>query len=199
MGDLHPRIVAATRTQLDARRAALAAGAARVGWKIALGIAEVEALAGSEPALGHITTATLVEPGGTFAGARAVRELPAETELAVEVGPEATVAGIAVAPEIVGVGRPPNGLEDIHRRQRLPPRRGVRRDPPGVGPLACARPRARLLIGGEVRDDAPATPHPAATVAAIGRLLEASASAWSPATASSPAPRATCPPRRATR
>ena len=69
MADPHPRVLAATRAQLDARRALLDAGARHVGWKIALGIAEVEALAGSEPALGHITTATLVEPGGTFAGA----------------------------------------------------------------------------------------------------------------------------------
>jgi 2-keto-4-pentenoate hydratase len=173
MRDLHPRIVAATRAQFEARRAALAAGAGRVGWKIALGIEEVEALAGSDPVLGHITTATVIEPGGTFAGADTVRELRVETELAVEVGPGNTVAGVGVALEIVDVGRPPDGLEAIiaanvlHRAVVFGP---TRREPV----LAAARARrARLLIEGEVRDDAPLTADPAATVAAIGRLLEA--------------------------
>jgi len=46
---LHPRIAAATRAQLDARRVLLDAGAGHVGWKIALGIAEVEELIGTEP------------------------------------------------------------------------------------------------------------------------------------------------------
>jgi hypothetical protein len=121
MQRIHPRIVVATRVQLDAWREALAGGADRVGWKIALGIDEVEALVGSDPVLGHITTATLLEPGGTVAGSPAIRRLRAETELAVEVGPDETVARLAVALDIVETGRPPNGLAEIYCRQRLPP------------------------------------------------------------------------------
>src|SRR3954462_9935909 len=105
--DVHPRLAAATRAQLDHWRAALDAGAGRVGWKVALGTAEGEALVGGEPALGHLTTVTLLVPGREYRGARADRELRAETELAVEVGPDGGVAGLAVAVEVVGPGRPP--------------------------------------------------------------------------------------------
>ncbi len=95
MPQVDPRIVAATRRQLDAWHGALRDGAERVGWKIALGIDEIEALVGADPVLGHITTDTLLQPGGEFAGAAAVRRLRAETELAVEVGQDKTVAGLA--------------------------------------------------------------------------------------------------------
>ena len=143
MRDIHPRVVAATRAQLDAWRGLLAGGAERVGWKIALGIEEVEAVVGGDPALGHITTATVLEPGATFTGAAAVRQLRAETELMVEVGPRATVAGLAVALEIVDTGRPPNGLEAIivanvdHRTVAFGP----------MDPAARAGGPARLLVG----------------------------------------------------
>jgi 2-keto-4-pentenoate hydratase len=111
--DVHPRLAAATRVQLEHWRAALDAGAGRVGWKVALGIAEVEALVGAAPALGHLTTAMRLVPGGEYRGARADRELRAETELAVEVGADGGIAGLAVALEIVDAGRPPDGLEAI--------------------------------------------------------------------------------------
>ncbi len=42
-----------------------------------------------------------------------MRRLRAETELAVEVGCDKTVAGLAVALEIADTGRPPNDLEAI--------------------------------------------------------------------------------------
>jgi 2-keto-4-pentenoate hydratase len=165
-----PRIAAATRTQLHTWRAALDAGARRVGWKIALGIEEVEALIGPEPALGHLTTATLLEPGGTYRGARADRELRAETELAIEVGRDGAIAGLAVALEIVDTGRPPDGMEGIvaanvfHRAVAFG---ATRADARAQG--ACAR----LLVGGEVREAAAVTADPAATVRAIERLLAA--------------------------
>jgi 2-keto-4-pentenoate hydratase len=163
-----PRIAAATKTQLRARRAALDAGARRVGWKVALGIAEVEALIGGEPALGHLTTATLLEPGGAYRGARGDRALRAETELAIEVGRDGAIAGLAVALEIVDTGRPPDGMEAIvaanvfHRAVAFgPTRAGARAD--GA--------RARLLVGGAVREASAVTADPAATVRAIERLL----------------------------
>ncbi|HEX2102912.1 MAG TPA: hypothetical protein VHF51_04635 [Solirubrobacteraceae bacterium] len=165
----HPDIVAATRAQLAARRAALEAGARRVGWKIALGIAEVEELIGTERAIGHLTAATLLEPGGTYSSADD-RELRAETEVAIEVGEGERIAGLAVALELVDVARPPDGMAGIvaanvfHRAVAFGPTR------PGAG-LAGAR--ARLLISGQLRDEGPARADPAATVRAAARLLGA--------------------------
>src|SRR3954469_24787895 len=131
MPAVHPRIEAATRAQLDAWRAALRGGARRVGWKVALEIAEVEELIGAEPTIGHLTTATLLEPGGTYPAA-GVRELRAETELAVQVGEGDRVAGLAAALELVDVARPPDGMEGIvaanvfHRAVAFGPARPVR-------------------------------------------------------------------------
>jgi 2-keto-4-pentenoate hydratase len=170
MSDVHPRIAAATRTQLEAWRAALHAGARRVGWKIALGIAEIEDVIGGEPALGHLTTATLLEPGGAYRGARADRALRAETELAIEVGDDGAIAGLAVALEIVDTGRPPDGMDAIvaanvfHRAVAFGPTR------PGA---RAGDAHARLLVGGEVREASAVTADPAATVRAIERLLAA--------------------------
>lgn len=169
MPALHPRIVAATRAQLDARRATLDAGARRVGWKIALGIAEVEELIGTEPAIGYVTSTTLLEPGGTYSAA-ADRGLRAETELAVEVGEGGRIAGLAVALEIVDVSRRPGGMEAIvaanvfHRAVAFGPTR------PGA---EVAGARVRLLIGGDVRDEGPVRGDPEATVRAAARLLDA--------------------------
>src|SRR3954469_5903267 len=112
MVDLHPTIAAGLAAQLAARRAALDAGARRVGWKLAYGIAEVEELAGDEPVVGHLTSATLLPPGGAY-HARADRELRVETELAVEVGEGGAIAGLAVALEVVDVGRPPHGARAL--------------------------------------------------------------------------------------
>src|SRR3954452_19892222 len=111
--DVHPRLAAATRAQLEHWRAALDAGAGRVGWKVALGIAEVEALVGAAPALRHLTTANLLVPGGDLHGGRAGREARGEAGLAAGVGSGGAVAGFAVALEIVDTGRPPDSLEPI--------------------------------------------------------------------------------------
>jgi 2-keto-4-pentenoate hydratase len=167
---VHPRILAATRSQLDVWRAALRSGAGRVGWKIGLGVEEVEELIGTEPVIGHLTTATLLAPGGTYA-AEGARELRAETELAIEVGDRGTIAGLAVALELVDVARPPAGMEGVVAANNVF-HRAV-----GFGPTRADVPldgaRARLLIGGAVRDEGPVRGNPAATVRAVARLLEA--------------------------
>jgi len=168
--DVHPRLAAATRAQLEHWRAALDAGAGRVGWKVALGIAEVEALVGAAPALGHLTTATLLVPGGEYRGARADRELRAETELAVEVGADGGVAGLAVALEIVDTGRPPDSLEPIVAANVF--HRAVAFGPTVAGARAEGA-HGRLLVNGELRETAAVVADPHATVAAIARLLAA--------------------------
>jgi 2-keto-4-pentenoate hydratase len=168
--DVHPRLAAATRVQLDRWRASLERGAGRVGWKIALGIDEVEALVGTEPALGHLTTASLLVPGGAYAGAQPDRPLHAETELAIEVGPDVGIAGLAVALEIADTGRPPGGLEAIveanvyHRAVAFGP------TVPGARAEGAA---ARLLVGRELRETAAVAADPIGTVHAIERLLAA--------------------------
>jgi 2-keto-4-pentenoate hydratase len=167
---LPPEIAAGLAAQLARRRAALDAGARRVGWKLAYGIAEIEALVGDAPAIGSLTSATLLEPGGVYRTTRSDRELRVETELAVEVGEGRRIAGLAVALEVVDVGRPPDGAEALvaanvlHRAVAFGPTRRGAAVPPG---------RARLLIGGDVREDAPVRGDPATVVAAAARLLEA--------------------------
>jgi 2-keto-4-pentenoate hydratase len=168
--ELPAEIAAGLAAQLARRRTALDAGARRVGWKLAYGIAEIEALIGDAPAIGHLTSATLLGPGGVYRGAGGDRELRVETELAVEVGEGATIAGLAVALEVVDVGRPPDGAEALvaanvlHRAVAFGPIRPGEAVPSG---------RARLLIGGDVRDEAPVRGDPATVVAAAARALEA--------------------------
>jgi 2-keto-4-pentenoate hydratase len=169
MADLHPAIAAGLAAQLAARRAALDAGARRVGWKLAYGIEEIEALVGDAPVTGHLTSATLIAPDGTYRGAAADRALRVETELAVEVGEGGAIAGLAVALEVVDVARPPHGAEALVAANVL--HRAVAFGPTRPGAAAPAGP-ARLLIGGEAREEAPVRGDPAAVVAATARLLQ---------------------------
>jgi 2-keto-4-pentenoate hydratase len=168
-GAVDPRLAAATRTQLDAWRAARDAGAQRVGWKVAFGIAEIEELIGSEPALGHLTTATLLVPGATYSAA-GDRELRVETELAIEVGEGGRIAGLAVALEIVDVARPPGGMEAIVAANVL--HRAVAFGRTRAGATTDGA-RARLLIGEHVREEAAVGADPQRTLAAVARLLDA--------------------------
>ena len=107
------RVPLALQAQLHARGAELDSGAARVGWKVGLHIAEVEEVMGNEPVFGYLTSATRLEPGSTF-HRRGVRALRAESEVAVELDrdvrstddPETVrtaVAGLAAALELVDV------------------------------------------------------------------------------------------------
>jgi 2-keto-4-pentenoate hydratase len=97
------------REQLRRRQETLDGGAEHVGWKIGLNIPEVQQQLGiEEPVLGHLTTATVVDPGGEFDGTDATK-LMAEPEVAIEVGEDQTIAGVAPAIELVDIGRPPRG------------------------------------------------------------------------------------------
>jgi 2-keto-4-pentenoate hydratase len=168
VADLHPTIAAGLAAQLAARRAALDAGARRVGWKLAYGIAEIEALAGDEPVFGHLTSATLLAPGATYRGASFDRELRVETSSRSRWGK---------------TGRLPASRRARGRRRRAPAgrSRGARRGerPPSRGRVRAhaprrdgARGRARLLVGGAVREEARVRGDPAAVVAATARLLD---------------------------
>jgi len=63
--DPRVRVPLALQAQLRGRRAELDSGAAHVGWKVGLHIAEVEEVMGPEPVFGYLTSATRLEPGGT--------------------------------------------------------------------------------------------------------------------------------------
>jgi 2-keto-4-pentenoate hydratase len=80
------------------------------------------------------------------------------------------VAGLLVALEVVDVGRPSHEAQALVAANVL--HRAVAFGPTRRGATAPAGP-ARLLIGGELREEAPVRGDPAAVVAATARLLAA--------------------------
>ena len=97
------------REQLRQRRETLDAGAQHVGWKIGLNIPEVQERLGiEEPVLGHLTSVTVLGDGWEYDASGANR-LMAEPEVAIELGENEAIAGLAAAIELVDVGRPPRG------------------------------------------------------------------------------------------
>ena len=172
------RVQRALEAQLRARRAALDAGAERVGWKVGLHIAEVEEVMGGEPIFGYLTSATRLESGGVFR-ARGVRALRAEAEVAVELGrdvrpndgPEviqAAIGGLAPALELVDVEPPASGFESVvadnvyHRAFVLGPTRKVT---PGT------RLSSTLRVNGEIRDSGATSEQFSAKLAIVARQL----------------------------
>jgi 2-keto-4-pentenoate hydratase len=153
---VHPRIVAALRAQLDARDPT----AGRVGWKIALGIGEIEELIGQEPAIGNLTSATQLEDGETYRGGG---PLHADAEVVIEVG-----GGLGVGLELVDLTRARGAMEAVvaanvlHRAFVLGPSCA------GVAPGEGA-----LIVNGEVRAVAPAVVDVERTLHTVARWLDA--------------------------
>jgi 2-keto-4-pentenoate hydratase len=115
-----PRLASALAVQLEARRAALAAGAEHVGWK--LGVGERERI-GGEIAVGHLTSATLLDPGGTYVASEDA-DLHADAELAVELGRDVdpgedshgalrAIAAYGLALELVDLAPLPNEPDSV--------------------------------------------------------------------------------------
>jgi 2-keto-4-pentenoate hydratase len=120
--------------QLERWRTTLGLGAQRVGWK--LGMGERESI-GPGPVIGHLTSATQVEPGGVY-HAHGIPALHADAEVALMLGqdvrPEAdweiardAIAGFGVALELVDLASPPDDPQSIvaanvfHRAYALGP------------------------------------------------------------------------------
>jgi hypothetical protein len=97
------RLVEATLAQL-ARRPA---GATRVGWKFGSG--EDEQI-GGDHIVGHLTSATTLEPGATYVGGGS--KLHADVEVAVEIGQDLKPVRYAVALEICDLASNGN-LENV--------------------------------------------------------------------------------------
>jgi 2-keto-4-pentenoate hydratase len=159
------------RQQLGRRQETLDAGAEHVGWKIGLNIPEVQEQLGiDEPVLGHLTSATVVEPGGEYHAGGAGR-LMAEPEVAIELGEDQKIAGLAPAIELVDTGRPPRGegVEGIvadnifHSAVVLGPSRPT---PPGDGV------HATVFVNGEERASADMADDLAEVVLVASRRLE---------------------------
>jgi 2-keto-4-pentenoate hydratase len=178
VSDLDSRLVAALDAQLVAWRAALAEGAERVGWK--LGIGEGERI-GSRPVIGHLTTATQLEPGATYSPEGAA-DLRADAEVAVRLGADvdpgadrhtaaAAIAGFGPALELVDLGAPPPGDPERIVEANIWHRAFA------LGPLDHAAPAehatGRLIVNGEVRAAAPIGQDYAGTVQTVAKLLGA--------------------------
>ncbi len=100
----------AYQQQLGHWRATLHSGAGRVGWKIGLNVPAVQNKLGIDRSVvGHLTTATLLGADGAHSLAGAQKPM-AEPEIAIEVGPDGTIAGLAPAIEVADIDRP---LEDV--------------------------------------------------------------------------------------
>jgi 2-keto-4-pentenoate hydratase len=166
-----PRVVASLREQLEDWRRAIEGGAARVGWKIGLNVPEIQQRLGlREPVIGHLTSASRIEPGGGYSAGDAAG-LKAEPEIALFVGEDGdSVASVAPAIEIVDVGRPPAELESIvaanvfHRAFVL----GEPRPPTDLAGVEAA-----ISVNGERRDSAPAPEGFGDVVEVVARLLAA--------------------------
>jgi 2-keto-4-pentenoate hydratase len=110
---MDPRVVSGTQRQLESWRAELAAGAERVGWKIAFNAEGVQQRVGiSAPVVGYMTSNTLLKYGAHIRVGGA-RNLLLEPEISIEIGPTLEPAALGCAIEIVDVDSPVDDLEGV--------------------------------------------------------------------------------------
>jgi 2-keto-4-pentenoate hydratase len=112
------RIVAALRGQLEDRRRLLEAGHERIGWKVALGIEEVERLIGTRPVIGYLSSATRLASGARHS-ATSAEELCVDAELAVRIGRDRAISGFAAALELVDLRQGRGSVESVVRTNVL--------------------------------------------------------------------------------
>jgi 2-oxo-hept-3-ene-1,7-dioate hydratase len=101
------------RTLLARRDADLAAGARSIGWKIGFNTPAIqEHFRLTEPVVGYLTDAGMTPDGGTVS--LAGWSAPAvEVEVAIRVGTDLGVAGLAPALELVDLGVPFDDIEVV--------------------------------------------------------------------------------------
>jgi hypothetical protein len=94
VGQIDPRLASALAVQLDGWRTAMRGGATHVGWKLGLGEGE---RIGRGPVVGHLTSATELQPGSVFR-ARGARALKADAEIGLELTADVAIVQVSVAP-----------------------------------------------------------------------------------------------------
>ena len=103
----------AYQQQLGHWRATLGSGAERIGWKIGLNVPAVQQKLGLERSVvGHLTSATLLGADGAHSLAGAQKPM-AEPEIAIHMGPDGTIAGLAPAIEVADIDRPLDDAGEI--------------------------------------------------------------------------------------
>jgi 2-oxo-hept-3-ene-1,7-dioate hydratase len=161
------------RTLLARRDAELAAGARSVGWKIGFNTPAIQEHFGlTEPVVGYLTDAGMTLVGGTVS--LAGWSAPAvEVEVAIRVGTDLGVAGLAPALELVDLGVPFDDIEVVLADNIC--QRGVVFGPevPGVDPWAVVvevtkpgAPGDLLVAAGRISED------PAMTTSFVRSYLE---------------------------
>jgi 2-oxopent-4-enoate/cis-2-oxohex-4-enoate hydratase len=101
------------KAQLALLRDTLARGETRGGWKVGLNVPAVQQHLGIEqPVVGHLTSATRLDPGATVA-IGGFTNAGLEPEIAATIGPGGEVAAIAAAIEIVDIDMPFDDVEPI--------------------------------------------------------------------------------------
>jgi 2-keto-4-pentenoate hydratase len=175
------RVLAGLERQLDDMRGTIARANDRIGWKIGLNVPQVQESLGIEySVIGHLTSATLLEPGGSVAIGDMQKPL-IEPEVAVrlrrpvEAGAEtdealAAIESLGAAIELVDLPAPPNDVgaavagNVFHRGVVLGPQR---QDAAVNGVEAVVR------VNGEERDRADAQVDLADTIGLVADLLGA--------------------------
>ena len=165
------------RAQLARRDAALAAGAAPVGWKIGFNTPAIQEHFGlTDPVVGYLTDAGVSPDGATVSlagwGAPAV-----EVEVAILVGADGAVAGLAPALELVDLDISFDDIEPVLAGNIC--HRGVvfGEDVPGVDPWAMV---ASVTKAGEVVAEGQLAEDPATTVTFVRSYLAAHGAALQP-------------------
>jgi 2-keto-4-pentenoate hydratase len=143
---------------LEAQFAALSAKRARgidpIGWKIGLNAAPVQRHLGLlRPVIGHLTTASLIEPGSMHSLEGGVH-VGVEPEVAIRIGADGSIDSLGPAIEVVDLDPAITGLEPILAANVY--HRGVVLGPPaeGVGPADLEGLIATVIRNGEVEQRA---------------------------------------------
>jgi 2-keto-4-pentenoate hydratase len=165
------------RVMLASREAALAAGAVPVGWKIGFNTPAIQEHFGlTDPVVGYMTDTGVSADGATVSlarwGAPAV-----EVEVAVRVGDDGAVAGLAPALELVDLDISFDDIEPVLAANIC--HRGVvfGDEVPGVDPWAMV---ATVTKAGDVVAEGVLVEDPAATLLFVRSYLAAHGAALRP-------------------
>ncbi len=165
------------RAQLAHRDAELSAGARQVGWKIGFNTPAIQQHFGlTDPVVGYLVD-TGVTPEGATVSLAGWSAPAVEVEVAVRVGPDGAVAGLAPALELVDLDLPPGGIEPVLAGNIC--QRGVvfGDEVPGVDPWAT---RVVLAKNGHAVAEGALSEDPAVTVAFVRGFLAAHGAALEP-------------------